>query len=149
MSEKLIRQWKKVFENDLSYVVYELKEIVTAPAVLILNGEMGSGKTTFTKEFIADGETTSPSYSIISETSKCLHADLDRIENREDLLHLELGLHLDGKSYFIVEWGKKYLDALEREVPENFKFYQVDLEVNPESDASASSRNYSLFELDL
>ena len=150
MSEKLISKWKKVFENDLSYIVYEMKEYLQAPAVIILDGPMGSGKTTFAKEFIGDGETFSPSYSIISESSTCLHADLDRIEEREEITHLELGLHLEQKNFFLVEWGGKFLNALEREVPDAFNFYLLKIEILSDEESSEKDfRNYSFFELEV
>lgn len=149
MGEKLIASWKKVFESDLSYIVYELKELAKPPVVIILDGPMGSGKTTFAKAFIGDGETFSPSYSIVSESNSCLHADLDRIEDREEIIHLELGLHLENKTYFLVEWGMKFLSALEREVPDKFAFYLLKIENQPaSSEQTPEFKNYYFYQLD-
>ena len=148
MSEKLIANWKKVFESDLSYIVFELKELIKVPAVIFLDGEMGAGKTTFAKSFIIDGETSSPSYSLLTETKSCLHADLDRVESREDIIHLEIGLHLENKSYFLVEWGIKHKSALMKEIPENFSFYHLKIdESSSENLDSPKYRNYSFFEI--
>jgi tRNA threonylcarbamoyladenosine biosynthesis protein TsaE len=152
MREKLIREWKKVFESDLGYISYELKELVTEPAMVILDGPMGAGKTTFAKSFVHDGETLSPSYSILSESEMVLHADLYRIEDRGEIIHLELSLYLDNKKYFLVEWGRAHFNSLLKELPESYKTYLLKIEVNENaqqetSEKSAFSRNFSLYEI--
>lgn len=152
MIKKVIREWKKVFELDLGYIAYELKDIAEKPAVILLDGVMGAGKTTFAKSFIEDGNTFSPSYSVLSETRNVLHADLYRLEKASELIHIELPLYLETKQYFIIEWGSKFLQTLVREIPEHFKYYQLEIEVNENvqdsGDEKASfSRNFTLFEL--
>ncbi len=153
MRQKLIREWKKVFESDLAHVAYELKDIIDAPAMIILEGAMGAGKTTFVKSFIDDGETISPSYALLSETNSILHADLYRLKNYEELLQLELELYLPDKMYFLVEWGKDYYSELARELPNNYQSYLLSIDVNDQSQAENESkrtfgRNFSLYELD-
>ena len=85
MDKKVIREWKKVFEADLGYIAYELKDMVDAPAVVVLNGPMGAGKTTFTKRFVSENDpranTMSPSYSVLSETPNILHEIMSAIKN--------------------------------------------------------------------
>lgn len=152
MRERLVRQWKKVFESDLAYISYELKELVKVPSMIILEGPLGAGKTTFAKKFISDGETLSPTYSIISESESVLHADFYRIKSKEEILHLELPLYLEDKQYFLVEWGKLHLRSLVKELSQEFGVYLLSLEVNEnaqqESDEKTSfSRNLSLYEL--
>lgn len=146
MQSKNLRDWKKVFEEDLPYISYELKELVQRPCVVILEGDLGAGKTTFTKVF-TDEQTLSPTYSILSETSELLHADFYRLENKQDVFELELNLYLDDKAYFFVEWGKKFISTLQREVPEEFSFYLMQITLNPQSDQQDQSRNFSLSEL--
>ena len=48
---KEIRIWKKVLEQDLEYIVSEIKELIEKPAVMILSGAVGAGKTTFVQGF--------------------------------------------------------------------------------------------------
>ena len=152
MKEMKIRQWKKVFETDLGYIAIELKDIIEAPGVIIINGEMGAGKTTFAKKFVSANEinanTFSPSYSVLSETPNILHGDFYRIEQQEEILHLELSLYLEEKQYFLVEWGEKYISTLAREVPEDYKFYRLSIVINEllESE-TVQSRNFTLEEL--
>lgn len=135
--KKNLRHWKKVFESDLSYIAYELKEQVTKPAVIILNGEMGAGKTTFVKTFLSDKKATSPTYTLINESGDSVYADFYRLQSPQDIIQLELGLYLEGKNFFLVEWGDKFLKTLAREVPEGFAFYQLDIFINNVSESSA------------
>lgn len=149
MNKKLIREWKKVYKSDLGYIVYELKDLTKVPAMIILEGELGAGKTTFTQAFIGEGETLSPTYSILSECKNFLHADLYRIEKNEEILQLELPGYLEDKQYFFVEWGMKFARRLFRELPENFTSYLLEISVNDSGTDSAEgpSRNFFLYSL--
>lgn len=148
MIEKEIRSWKKVYESDLGYISYELKDIVQGPAVILLEGPLGSGKTTFSKIFIENGETFSPSYSILSETNSVLHADFYRIKTREEIIHLELPLYLEDKQYFLVEWGKQHFNSISKELPEDFLCFCLEVSICEESQNSEeSSRNFRLLEI--
>ncbi|HAZ12617.1 MAG: hypothetical protein A2X86_11535 [Bdellovibrionales bacterium GWA2_49_15] len=143
---KVLRHWKKVLENDLDYIVSEMKDAITPPAVVILSGPVGAGKTTFTKRFVKlitgpgvasappraqEYEVLSPTYSIINETGNLAHADLYRIKDKEELVHLEIPLYLENKDFFLVEWGRPYLAFLKREIDERFKFYDLEISTNP------------------
>ena len=150
MNKKIIREWKKVFKSDLSYIVYELKDILKVPAMIILDGAVGAGKTSFTQAFLGPGEILSPTYSILQECKSALHADLYRIEKSEEILQLELSLYLEDKQYFFVEWGLKFAGRLSRELPENFLIYLIEISINDGgSDSSGeSSRNFFLYSLE-
>ena len=126
----LIRVWKKALESDLVNIVTELKEVVQPPCVIILDGPVGAGKTTFTRTFIGREEAQSPTYSLINEIENIIHADLYRIEKKEELIHLEIPMYLDEKDYFLIEWGMPYLYELKRIVGDEFKFYQLKIEIN-------------------
>lgn len=145
MKNKVIREWKKVYKSDLAYIVYELKDLVKPPAMVILEGDLGAGKTSFVQSFVGDKETLSPTYSILSETKEILHADFYRLEKNEDILQLELPVYLENKSYFFVEWGMKFARRIVRELPENFSLYLLQISINegPES-SEGHSRNYVL-----
>lgn len=149
MNKKLIREWKKVYKSDLSYIVYELKDLTKVPAMIILEGEVGSGKTTFTQSFIGEKETLSPTYSILSECKNFLHADFYRIEKNEEILQLELPTYLEDKQYFFVEWGMKFAKRIFRELPENYTSYSLEIVINEgNSDhAEGTSRNFFLYSL--
>lgn len=130
---KELRVWKKVHESDLESLVLELKDLTKKPAVVVLSGPMGAGKTTFTRTFTSVVEplnqASSPTYAVINEGTKLVHADFYRLESDEEVLHLELPLYLQGKEYFLVEWGKNFLRRLSLEVPEDFSFYELTFEI--------------------
>ncbi|MFZ4714807.1 MAG: tRNA (adenosine(37)-N6)-threonylcarbamoyltransferase complex ATPase subunit type 1 TsaE [Bacteriovoracaceae bacterium] len=128
--KKELRQWKKVYLDDLSYVAFEMKETVEKPALILLNGEMGAGKTTFVKQFLEDKKATSPTYSIVNETIDMVYADFYRLTDASEISALELSLYLEGKKFFLVEWGEKYLKSIARELPEDFNIYSLDILIN-------------------
>jgi tRNA threonylcarbamoyladenosine biosynthesis protein TsaE len=144
----LVRSWKKVLETDLSNIVDELKEVAQPPCVIILDGPVGAGKTTFTKVFIGKNETQSPTYSIINEIENIVHADFYRIEKKDDLIHLEIPMYLEEKDYFLIEWGMNFLREIQKIVGDEFKYYQLKIEINPStSNNTNQSRNYLLSKL--
>ena len=138
--------WKKVYEADLPAIIEEVRDFVESPSVIILSGELGAGKTTFSKVFIDKGSTSSPTYSVIHEIGNIAHADLYRLETDEDIIHLEIPLYMEEKDFFLVEWGKKYLSTLKKLIPEQFSYYELCISSNTEasSDSTGPSRNYLL-----
>lgn len=146
MNKKLIREWKKVYRSDLSYIVYELKDLAKVPAMIILEGDLGAGKTTFTQSFIGENQTLSPTYSILSECKNLLHADFYRLEKNEEIIQLELSLYLEDKQYFFVEWGSKFVRRLLRELPENFSSFLLEISINEggSDHPEGPSRNFIL-----
>lgn len=147
MLTREIRTWKKVYESDLPYVAYELKELVTTPAFIMVEGPMGSGKTTFSKVFINNNdETASPTYSILYESGDVLHADFYRIKDREEIIHLELPLYLEDKNYFLAEWSKKHYHSINPELSEDFNSYLLKISIT-EGSISEPSRCFELFKV--
>lgn len=145
MKKKTVREWKKVYRSDLSYIVYEMRDLVKVPAMVILEGPLGAGKTTFVQNFVGEGEVLSPTYSILSEAKNILHADLYRLEKQEEIIQLELSLYLEDKQYFFVEWGMKFARRIFRELPENFTSYVLEIEINGGTDSpEGPSRNFTL-----
>lgn len=138
----LVRAWKKVLESDLVNIANEMKEVIEPPSVIILDGPVGAGKTTFAKIFLDKKESSSPTYSIINEVDNILHADLYRIEKKDELLYLEIPMYLEEKDYFLIEWGMPYLHELKRIIGDEFKYYHLKIEINENN-----SRHYFLSKL--
>ena len=95
---------------------------ITAPLVIALTGDLGSGKTVFVQG-LARGLSvpreyyvTSPSYTLINAYPGRLplyHADLYRIAGGADLEDLELQDLTDGDGVVAVEWADRIdLEAL-------------------------------------
>lgn len=142
ISSKEISSWKKFYRKDLQSVVLDFISKLEAPALLILDGDLGAGKTTFTKCFAQNylsssgdlfglDDITSPSYSLINEIGTLAHADLYRIEDSQELVHLEMELYIEGKELFIVEWGMKYFDFLYSYIPDSWSIYIAKFQQNP------------------
>lgn len=89
--------------------------------VICLNGELGSGKTVFTKAFAnslgINEVVTSPTFNIIKEYSDgempLYHMDVYRIEDKAKELGLEE--YFDGDGVTIVEWADMINDYLPKE----------------------------------
>lgn len=77
--------------------------------IVLLKGDLGTGKTTFAKAFALNlGEesmVTSPTYSIIKEYPKVdlVHMDLYRITDPEELFTIGFDDYLE-KRWVIIEW---------------------------------------------
>jgi tRNA threonylcarbamoyladenosine biosynthesis protein TsaE len=92
---------------------------VRPPCLVVLEGELGSGKTTLTKGIVAglgaasEEEVTSPSFTLVHEygrETKVYHVDLYRIEDAHDLGTLGLDDLLGQQATVLVEWGEKLGD---------------------------------------
>lgn len=146
-----IKSWRKALERDLDSIIIELSEIIHSPAVLICSGEMGAGKTTFIKHFVnivAKESTSSPSYSLVNEAGEIVHADFYRIENADEITHLELPMYMEDKKFFLVEWGMDYFKHIRRELGEIYHYYELQIEVCGGEENSNPYRNFHLVDLD-
>lgn len=156
ISSKEIASWKKFYENDLQTVALDFIDALEGPALIILEGDLGAGKTTFTKCFAQNylasssdmlgiDEITSPTYSLINEFGSLAHADFYRIEDPDELVHLEIELYLEEKEFFLVEWGMKYYDFLSAHIPGGWSIYLAKFQQNPlKEGVDKASRNLSL-----
>jgi tRNA threonylcarbamoyladenosine biosynthesis protein TsaE len=81
--------------------------------ILLLKGELGTGKTTLAKALCNrlgyDGEVTSPTYAIINEYLTndgriIFHMDLYRIQHLEELQDLGFIEYIESGQYCIIEW---------------------------------------------
>lgn len=102
--------------------------------ILVLTGDLGGGKTTFTKGLAEglqlEGAVTSPTFVIMqiykpkSRSKKKLtlyHFDLYRIKTANELFNLGFEDFLDDKNAIVVlEWGEKFLDNLPKETKQIF-----------------------------
>jgi tRNA threonylcarbamoyladenosine biosynthesis protein TsaE len=94
----------------------ELAAMLEPPRLVLLEGELGSGKTILTKGIVAglgaapESEVTSPTFALVHEYSgqnRVYHLDLYRIESPRDLGTLGLDEMLAQEATVIVEWGEK------------------------------------------
>ncbi|MGQ9635519.1 MAG: tRNA (adenosine(37)-N6)-threonylcarbamoyltransferase complex ATPase subunit type 1 TsaE [Bryobacteraceae bacterium] len=94
-----------------------IAERLPRPAVVLLVGELGSGKTTLAKGIIQGlgaalpEEVSSPTYTLIHEFSdgaRVYHIDLYRIDAAAEVLALGLDDLLSSDAVLLVEWGERF-----------------------------------------
>lgn len=95
--------------------------------VVLLNGEMGAGKTAFTKGIaktlgITD-EITSPTYAYMNDyDGKLYHFDCYRLSSGEDAEALGLTDYFYGDGICVIEWSENISSVL----PENVKTVKIE-----------------------
>ena len=89
-------------------------------SILALEGELGSGKTQFTKGLVAGLESsapvTSPTFTIIHEYPggrlPVYHFDFFRLENRESVAPLGLDDYFFGDGISVIEWADRFPESI-------------------------------------
>jgi tRNA threonylcarbamoyladenosine biosynthesis protein TsaE len=96
--------------------------LLTPPQLLLLRGDLGTGKTTLVKgiaqalEAAEPDEVTSPTFNLLHEyegtrdgrTVKLYHLDVYRLEGERQLETLGLDELLTPDALVLVEWGEKF-----------------------------------------
>lgn len=91
-------------------------ERLRPPCVVLLEGDLGSGKTTLTKGIVTglgaarEEDVTSPTFTLIHEYSgncKVYHVDLYRIEGARDIATLGLQDLMEDRATVIIEWAER------------------------------------------
>ncbi|SHF31802.1 tRNA (adenosine(37)-N6)-threonylcarbamoyltransferase complex ATPase subunit type 1 TsaE [Chryseobacterium takakiae] len=88
--------------------------------ILLLKGNLGAGKTTFTQFLLnklgSEDEVSSPTYSIVNEYNtpqgKVFHFDLYRLKNIDEVYDIGIEEYLDNAFLCIIEWPEVYEDDL-------------------------------------
>ena len=83
-------------------------------AYIAMRGEMGVGKTVFTRGFVSyfgHANVKSPTYTIVNEYrpmgKRIYHFDLYRIEDGDDLESIGYHDYVESDAYCIVEWSER------------------------------------------
>ena len=109
-------------ESETKDFAKKLASKINIGDIIVLSGELGSGKTKFTEGFLSyfglENEISSPTFTIVNEykNSKAtiFHFDVYRLENIDEFYAI------GGEEYFnsgicIIEWGEIIKDALPKD----------------------------------
>jgi tRNA threonylcarbamoyladenosine biosynthesis protein TsaE len=95
----------------------EFAKRLKAPVLVLLTGDLGSGKTTLTKGLVAglgaadENDVTSPTFTLVhvyGKPAKVYHADLYRIESFHGFETLGLEDLFADPAVAILEWSEKF-----------------------------------------
>ena len=109
-------------ENDTKKLAIKMASMLKKGDLIVLCGELGSGKTKFTEGFLTyfglENEISSPTFTIVNEYKKddinIYHFDVYRLEDSSEFYAI------GGDEYFengicLIEWGELIEDALPSE----------------------------------
>ena len=115
--------YKSTCENDTKNFAKEFASKTQKGDIIVLSGDLGSGKTKFTEGFLSyfslEEEISSPTFTIVNEYKKndinIFHFDVYRLSDSSEFY--EIG----GEEYFekgicLIEWGELISDIL----PKNY-----------------------------
>jgi tRNA threonylcarbamoyladenosine biosynthesis protein TsaE len=114
MSARVVRT---TTEEETIALGEEIGQRLTRPAVVLLIGKLGAGKTTIVKGIVkglgaaASEDVTSPTFTLIheyGEKSKVYHIDLYRLDRASQVLALGLDELMDRDAVLLVEWGERF-----------------------------------------
>ena len=105
--------------EDWQNVVNEILPKLKHP-ILLLKGNLGAGKTTFTqfllKKLGSTDEVSSPTYAIVNEYDSPLgtifHFDLYRLKTIDEVYDIGIEEYLDNAYLCIIEWPEIYEEEL-------------------------------------
>lgn len=99
-------------EKDTINFAKEFAKTLKKDDIIVLDGELGSGKTKFTEGILSffglDDEISSPTFTIVNEYKNekitIYHFDVYRLENADDFYDIG-GEEYYGSGLCIIEWG--------------------------------------------
>jgi tRNA threonylcarbamoyladenosine biosynthesis protein TsaE len=106
-----IQQWQEVVDAIFPHLKHK---------ILILKGNLGAGKTTFTQfmlqKYGSNDQVSSPTYTIVNEYNcpqgKIFHFDLYRMNNSDEVFDIGMDEYLESAFLCIIEWPEIFEDDL-------------------------------------
>lgn len=99
--------------DDTKKLAKQIAESLQGKEIILLNGDLGAGKTTFTKALFAElgvsDIVTSPTFAFMKEYNakyKLSHYDMYRVESEDELWELGISDNLYEDGIAVIEWNK-------------------------------------------
>lgn len=107
----------------------QIAELIEIPSLILLKGELGTGKTLFAKAVVStlgyQGEVTSPTFNLVQEYQaeiEIIHMDLYRLNRTEELLEIGFEDYLNRDAVILIEWPELAFPL----IPADFIFIEID-----------------------
>ena len=126
----MMREWTREkrlrtrSENGTVALGEMLTELLPAPKLVVLRGDLGMGKTTLVRGMAAAlgadaGEVTSPTFTLVhtyqGRKVRLIHLDLYRLEEEREVETVGLWEMAEASDTLVmVEWGDKFASVMER-----------------------------------
>ena len=102
-------------EEEMLSFAFEFAKFVEPGSIIFLDGQLGAGKTTFTRGFLRglgyQQKVKSPTYTLVEpyEVSgkKIFHFDLYRLENAAELEEIGIRDYFTQDAICVIEWPEK------------------------------------------
>lgn len=111
--------------EDWDKVAVKLWQLIaeTGKRIILLQGNLGAGKTEITKSFVSqkspDYQVDSPTFSLVNtyqlHKTTIHHFDLYRLESVEEIEDIGFWDYLDGNSIVVIEWPEIMAELLQDE----------------------------------
>ena len=105
--------------DEVDEVAQEIADLLSRAEVVLFEGEMGAGKTTFIKSLVAilgSADTvTSPTYSLVNKylidvqtpnKKYIYHLDLFRLKSMDEVIDMGVEEIIDSGEIVLIEWGE-------------------------------------------
>ncbi len=108
-------------ENLGKNIAKILEENSIHTAFIAMRGEMGVGKTAFTRGFASHfgiNNVKSPTYALLNEyrgRANIYHFDMYRIESEDDLISIGYDEYVERRGYVVCEWSENICEFLPSE----------------------------------
>ena len=120
-------------ENETKKIAVQIASKLNIGDIIVLTGELGSGKTKFTEGFLSfwglENEISSPTFTIVNEyhapTTNIYHFDVYRLADIQEFYDIG-GLEYFSFGISLIEWGELIEDIL----PQNY--IKIEFSRNPD-----------------
>ena len=115
-------------EQETEAFAFDFAKKTKTGDIIILNGDMGAGKTAFVRGFCKFFDipyVSSPTFNIVNEYEgkvRILHFDLYRLQGSEELFEIGFEDYLSQDAIIVIEWPHIAISELDR------SYYTVNIE---------------------